>query len=200
MEIDDKDYCVLGTHILLNKRYWNAHTADHFSFFFSTDGKCGRTVWFYNQIILIIWKLQINATIPLAPWTSRDTTCGKIIFFSRFSEAFWIPIQLLECAVEIANNTSFVFRHPKNAISQRPLGILQIVRSSGKYLTRKLPSPYLSTSFFNVEITSVADSFLKDCSIFWTNTLPVLRYLFVHFQWHSARKSKLAEPFMKAWA
>ena len=36
-------------------------------FFFSIDGKCGRTVWFYDQVILIVWRLQVNATIFLAP-------------------------------------------------------------------------------------------------------------------------------------
>ena len=36
-------------------------------FIFSIDSKYGRTMWFYDQVILIIWRLQINATVSLEP-------------------------------------------------------------------------------------------------------------------------------------
>ena len=58
--------------------------------------------------------------------------------FPPFSEAFKTLVPLLGCAVKIAKHASFVFRHPKNTISQSPFGILHIVCSSGKDLNRKL--------------------------------------------------------------
>ena len=92
--------------------HWNAHTEDHFSFFLLQWGKYSRTMWFYDQEILIIWRLQINTTIFLAPLdklldekseNKTHGTCGWtfglsiLVLFSSFwtistmiSEVFFI--------------------------------------------------------------------------------------------------------------
>ena len=111
-------------------------------------------------------------------------------------------------------HTSFVFRHPKNVISQSPFGILQIVCSSGKglahklFLLRRLPIWLPVSSMLKLRLPQLV--FYRTAPFFpWIvgvqsncfNTLPVLRYLSVHFQWCFPQKRSLffGEPLMNAW-
>ena len=100
---------------------------------------------------------------------------------------------------------TFVFWHPKNAISQSPFGILHIVCSSGRNLTHKLllfrclPVCLPVSSMLKLRLPQF---FFYRTAPFppWSvgiqsnccNTISVLRYLLVHFQWDFAQKMKFA--------
>ena len=135
--------------------------------------------------------------------------------FSHFSESFSTLVPLLACAVKIAKHASFVFRRTKNAISRSPCGLLHTVHSASRDLTQKLlllfrlPVCLPVFSIFKLRLPQFL--FYSTAQFFsWSivnksnrcNTLPVLRYLFRHFQWYSAqnRSSLFREPFMKSWA
>ena len=68
-------------------------------FFFSIDSKCDRTVWFYYQVILVIWGFKLMPQFPQHLLASHGTkyqknktngSCGWIlgssilVFFSSF--------------------------------------------------------------------------------------------------------------------
>ena len=112
---------------------------------------------------------------------------------------------MLGSADKIAKHTSFVFRHPKNAISQSPFRILHIVYSSSKDLNRKLL--LLCRLRVCLPVSSMLKLrlpqflFYRTAPFFpWSvwiqsncyNTLAVLRHLFVQFQLRFAQKRKLA--------
>ena len=119
-------------------------------------------------------------------------SCCFFIILNSFNKDFW-GLLLQACAVEIVKHVSFVFQHPKNTIPRSPSGVSHIVHPSSKDLTqkllllRRLPFCLPASSILKLRLPQFF--FIGLLRFFpWSvanksnscNTLPVLRYLFVH--------------------